>query len=117
MLVALTLLEEYADSFQRDLTAEIKGHIKLGHFDFNDRYSLLEREVLVDLLFKSMKLNRPEDFMRRFKQALVDMNSQFREIRATRKKLFDWDITETGCDIDLELGQSYQEVDWDTVAA
>jgi hypothetical protein len=113
----LVLLLEYAWSFERDVPSYIrhyvlarKSHLVYGH-------SIMQREQLVEHLVGG--LDHPLSFrytykyVEWFKEALDDMDKQYLEIRAARRALFDYDIKEPGCSIDLELWRCDEMINWE----
>ena len=113
---ALTLLlEDFAKSFNRDMPAMTRYHIRSCQRKFNLSYSTQPREVLLKQISDCLEdqySSTGDDFVKWFKAAMDDMDSQYLQIRASRKALFDHDTGNWGCDLDLELWRCDEMVDW-----
>jgi hypothetical protein len=111
---ALLHLEEYASTFKRCQTLSMQILIRMNPRKFDVAYAGLPRERLMkDLgdLLETSPCNRHE-FLKMFKQAVDDMDSQYFEIRRARKALFDFDTEDPKCDIKLDDLQCEDMIDW-----
>jgi hypothetical protein len=92
----MILLEDYAQSFSRDVPLSTRINIRSSQHKFDAAYASLERESILKRLSgilenDDFQMNTPLKFVELFKQAVDDMDMQYLEIRKARKELFDYD--------------------------
>jgi hypothetical protein len=113
----LVLLLEYAWSFERDVPSYIRHYVlaRKSHLEYG--HSIMKREKLVEHLVGGLEhplsFRYTYKYVEWFKEALDDMDKQYLEIRAARRALFDYDIKEPGCNIDLELWRCDEMINWE----
>jgi hypothetical protein len=93
---ALLLLEDYAQSFVRDVPLATRINIRERQTKFECAYAFLERETLLKRLSSilandNLKITGSDEFFELFKLAVDDMDKQYLVIRKARKELFDCD--------------------------
>lgn len=102
--VAIILLEEYVESFKRDLPFEIKVQVRANRKLFEEKYACTKRKRIMKQLEIAIEHSDFESFEKVYKEGVDDADEQYLEIRAARKCLLDFDfLGETGC-IDTTLG-------------
>ncbi|ESZ94286.1 hypothetical protein SBOR_5354 [Sclerotinia borealis F-4128] len=119
---ALVVLEEYAESFVRDIPHETRKQIARIRFEYQGHYDIMEREVAIRKLQKMVvDISGDLDYaILRFKEiykiAANDMQKQYLEIRKARNGLFRDDVMgevwECPIDLRMETGMEDQEIDW-----
>ncbi|TGO49884.1 hypothetical protein BCON_0197g00160 [Botryotinia convoluta] len=94
---ALVVLEEYAESFSRDIPLETRRQIALVRYEYYGHYEIMEREVAIRKLQK-MVVDMPQpfdeaavEFKKLYMLAANDMQKQFLEIRRARRRLVEDD--------------------------
>lgn len=111
----MSLLEDYAKSFERDMPLSVKILIREQKRRFESYYDCLPRDQALKRL-GTMLLHRDwREFVHYFKIAVDNMDTQYLEIRASRKESFKHDLgalDQRGCDIDLEMNRCDEMVDW-----
>ena len=53
-----------------------------------------------------------ESFFKCYRQAVDELDAHFLQIRKTRKAIFDYDLNDPGCEIDLGFGRCDEMIDW-----
>lgn len=102
LVKAMFYLEDYADTFVRDVPRATRGNIRVMQPGFDVYYSALPREEMLNRMsgMLSRLVNEPYgemchkvvcQFIRYFKTMVDDMDNQYLEIRQARKSLFDFD--------------------------
>lgn len=89
---AMTLLQDYSASFDRDMPPGVKNYIQQDQAAFDKLYSQLEPKLLVNKAHLSTVTLDCEDFAGCYQAAVDSLNIQYFEIRKARKALFDADI-------------------------
>ncbi|ATZ52987.1 hypothetical protein BCIN_08g06010 [Botrytis cinerea B05.10] len=117
---ALVVLEEYADSFTRDIPHETRRQIALIRYEYHGHYEIMEREVAIHKL-QNMVIDMPRpydeaavEFKRLYMLAANDMQRQFLEIRRARRQLVEDDIVRGRREfpVDFSMGLEDGEIDW-----
>ncbi|ESZ93171.1 hypothetical protein SBOR_6450 [Sclerotinia borealis F-4128] len=98
---ALVLLEEYAESFTRELDPSTKSAIRVGGALFKARYELLPRELWLKGCDIAYQLRDTDKFFLHFRSAVEDMDRQYREMLEARALLFEWDLSDTIPDVEI----------------
>jgi hypothetical protein len=109
--MALRLLEQYKNAFARDVPKHVTerieqyGHQKLADQSWGDVNVIVDRALMT--LKTSHGESKPcwEEFLRLFNQAITLLDENFSAIRKARLSLFDGDVTDRRCDIDLDLNR------------
>ncbi|RDL31999.1 uncharacterized protein BP5553_09401 [Venustampulla echinocandica] len=91
-VTAIILLEDYGASFGRDMPRRIRSYIRQKLPKFNELYSGLKSEMLLNEAAKALETEDLSYFVERYQAAVDELNIQYFEIRAARKTLFDCDI-------------------------
>lgn len=112
--LALTYLEDYAAAFNRDLTRTIRAQINKGRRLFENHYSSLPRDSLINQISKEVEVGKNRHFLRMFSSAVDMCDMQYLEILRARKKLFEYDGLDPECVIDLKSNRSEEMIDWNT---
>lgn len=107
------LLESYAKAFTRDLTPDVAVIIRLHQESFDARYADLPREQLLRKLSKAVSLQDWVSWQGVFKKVVDDMEEQYLCIEKARKALFDFDVADRGCDIDIDSSKSDERISWE----
>ncbi|KAE9373633.1 hypothetical protein N431DRAFT_465912 [Stipitochalara longipes BDJ] len=110
-------LEEYAQSFVRDVPLATRVTIRKIQHKFNSAYASLEREVRLKHLSSILEndifdARAAIEFAEVFKQAMDDMDKQYLEIRKARKQLFECDDGDYERTIDPEMWKCDEMVVW-----
>jgi hypothetical protein len=114
---ALLLLEDYAQSFIRDVPLATRINIRKRQPKFDSAYAFLERETLLKrldglLVNNNLKIAGSDKFLELFKLAVDNMDKQYLVIRKARKELFDCDDDTYERVIDPELWKCDEMVNW-----
>jgi hypothetical protein len=115
---ALLILEDYAQSFVRDVPLATRINIRKRQAKFDCAYAFLERETLLKRLSSivvndNLKITGSDKFFELFKLAVDNMDKQYLMIRKTRKELFDCDGDTYERVIDPELWKCDEMVNWE----
>ncbi|KAH8767724.1 hypothetical protein F5882DRAFT_509874 [Hyaloscypha sp. PMI_1271] len=115
---ALLLLEDYAQSFVRDVPLATRINIRERQTKFECAYAFLERETLLKRLSSilandNLKITGSDKFFELFKLAVDNMDKQYLVIRKARKELFDCDDDTYERVIDPELWRCDEMVNWE----
>jgi hypothetical protein len=113
---ALTFLEKLARSFDRDMTPEIRLNIRKNPNLYSLSYDHLPRENRSKETGLALARGNGDafvDFVEWFQEVANDMMEQYREIRNTRKALFDFDVWERGTSIFVDDGRDEKPLDWE----
>lgn len=95
------------------MTAPVKQQMAAGDL-YRMFFKLQAREINLTTLERSYDYKDWTRYVEIFKQLVNDMDTQYLEIRAARKALFDHDtLGERGCDIDCESWRCDEKVKWD----
>ncbi|TGO70545.1 hypothetical protein BELL_0708g00010 [Botrytis elliptica] len=117
---ALVVLEEYAESFTRDIPLETRRQIALIRYEYYGHYEVMEREVAIRKL-QEMVVEMPQpfeeaavEFRRLYVLAANDMQRQFLEIRRARRRLIEDDSVRGKREfpVDFSMGLEDGEIDW-----
>ncbi|TGO31913.1 hypothetical protein BHYA_0382g00060 [Botrytis hyacinthi] len=113
----LVWLENYAESFDRDLTTGTKVAICRLNGQYEKRFELLPREIAIKKCTNAYRGGDVEGFVANFKCAVNDMDTQYLAIRNARKRLFEWDLKGSGhtAEIDVEPIRCDEKIAWDKV--
>jgi hypothetical protein len=125
LALAVILIEDLEQSFRRDMPHSTMAFIRGKQDQFELQYDVLPREALLKqmkLKFNQVMNNSTErvymenewisvvDLM---KLAVEDMEAQYLEIRAARRRLFESDIKgDSECAIDVESSRCDEKIDW-----
>jgi len=110
----LVHLEEFSKTFTRELTFEVACRIRGRQRVFDETYNSMPREIALKKVELALELDDFIGWRRWFRIAAEDMDGQFLEIRAARRRFFDCDPDgDHGCDIDLEKARTDEPIDWD----
>ncbi|KAI9646032.1 hypothetical protein NHQ30_005470 [Ciborinia camelliae] len=111
---ALVLLEEYAESFTRELDPSTKRAIRLRGDAFKIRYEFLDREIAIKKCGVAFQQRDGSRFKAEFILAVKDMDRQYREILEARQKIYEWDLDTTIRDIEIKPLPSLEDwiIDW-----
>jgi hypothetical protein len=111
---AVVHLEDYAKAFARDVPPSIRYAIRLvqSRFDVLSPCGDLVKPVSKLLGQLQISSDGQREFFRRYRKAVDALDKRFLQIRQARKDLFDYDIDNPECDIDLELGRCDEMIDW-----
>ncbi|KAF8849460.1 hypothetical protein BDZ45DRAFT_752726 [Acephala macrosclerotiorum] len=90
----LLVLEDYAASFQREMTFEVKVRYNMDKPKLDRIYSSMPREMAIDELHGLFAENDFRTFRKEFRVVFDDMEMQFMEIMEAREHLFMNDIIE-----------------------
>jgi hypothetical protein len=113
---AMVLLEEFADSFKRDMPFLIKWRYRKLQRGIEERYSITLTGQALSRLRTAFELDEFGKFEEMFRTAFEYLDGQYLEIVRVRKELFKWDaFNERGCDIEVDLSTCEERVDWDIV--
>ncbi|KAF7922035.1 uncharacterized protein EAE98_008246 [Botrytis deweyae] len=117
---ALVVLEEYAESFTRDIPLETRRQIALIRYEYYGHYEVMEREVAIRKL-QEMVVEMPQpfeeaavEFRKLYVLAANDMQRQFLEIRRARRRLIEDDSVRGKREfpVDFSMGLEDGEIDW-----
>ncbi|KAI9640198.1 hypothetical protein NHQ30_011435 [Ciborinia camelliae] len=116
----LCVLEDYADSFRRELTFHTRLSIAKMRNEFYGYYDAMEREKAIKDVYEAIKDPRRgydyESYKKGFRKAVDDMEEQLLEIQEARRGIFEDDkLGERGCDIDVNLGRVDERIVWDVL--
>ncbi|KAF7881047.1 uncharacterized protein EAF02_006938 [Botrytis sinoallii] len=113
----LVLLKYYAESFNRDLTTATKLAICRLNGRYEKRFELLPREVAIRECTNAYRGGDVKGFVVNFECAADDMDTQYFAIRDAKKRLFEWDLKESGhtAEIDVEPLRRDETNEWDKV--
>ena len=109
--MSIVLLERYEQSFRRALTLDMEADIKDGLLKVWDEHETMDREILLRRLKDKLRSKVFDDHYTDFKLAATDMENQRRVIEQTRSILFEHDITDRLCNIDVQ-DQCVEDIDW-----
>lgn len=116
---ALILLEDYVKSFERDAPLSIRAQILVqrrenpGHWAV--RFAPLDRQAYIDKLTRNVSANDSSDFLSDFRLLTDLCDDQYLEIRAARKELFKFDLSDEEkqrCGIFKESLRCAEKIDW-----
>jgi hypothetical protein len=115
---ALLLLEDYAQSFVRDVPLATRINIRKRQTKFDCAYAFLERETLLKrlssiLVNDNVKITGSGKFFELFRLAVDNMDKQYLVIRKARKELFDCDDDTYERIVDPELWKCDEMVNWE----
>ncbi|KAB8296966.1 hypothetical protein EYC80_002372 [Monilinia laxa] len=109
----LLLLEDYLASFLRDMTnLPLKLRIEYRLHEGTYSYPVLPREQLMRQIRNAYVAWDYNSFLQYFKEAVDDMDSQWREIREAKKNVFRWDSGRTLRGFDVE---DVEAIVWDEI--
>ncbi|KAB8296713.1 hypothetical protein EYC80_002133 [Monilinia laxa] len=111
---ALVYLEDYATSFNRDLTHTVRAQILSNRRLFESHYHSLTRDLLIKTLGRDTEVGQIRQFLTKYSTAVDMCDMQYLEILQARKRLFKFDGFEPECDIGLKLSRSEEMIDWNT---
>ena len=111
---ALLLLEDYALSFKREMSLQIRAVFNGLTPKLAKVFSEMPRERAIARLRHAFESRDFQSFVKDFRDASDDMDKQFLKMREARKHIFDWDINDWNCahDLDLELHRCDEMVNW-----
>jgi hypothetical protein len=112
---ALVLLQEYAESFKRDIPLEIKTEIRLHQSLYDSFYADLWINTLLQQVNTAFETRDHGKFAEYFIYAVDELDEEYLEIREARKQLFKGDIlalNQLGCDIDVDFSRCDEKVVW-----
>ncbi|KAI9646029.1 hypothetical protein NHQ30_005467 [Ciborinia camelliae] len=112
---AIILLEDYSTSFNRQLDASTKLEIRRQKNYYAADFESLYRESLMRHITAAFENHWWDRFWELYKQVVDDMDSQYLEIRAARKKLYGFDLKSTPRIIDIKPNLCDEKIDWDKV--
>ncbi|EPE33610.1 hypothetical protein GLAREA_06623 [Glarea lozoyensis ATCC 20868] len=112
-------LEGYASKL-RDACRTTASPEDLDIKNFQDRkpgapYGPLSSDKFAESITWALENENFDIFCSNYKAAVDDLDQQCLEIRNARKCLFEHDLTDRECDIDLELSRCDDMIDWDVV--
>lgn len=114
VLDATLLLEDYAKSFDRDLTHDVRKIFRLHQDVITGKYEDLQREQEMCKMDKALKAGDVWQWADSFHSAMGDMEEQFMTMRRARAHIFDFDgpeIVDRGCDIDVKADSGDDSID------
>lgn len=111
---ALMLVEDYTKAFERDMPSTMRVRTRLMQPDLDNAFWTSSRGRALDDLTKLFQSSDHggREFTETFKDLVYDLDCQYLEIRSARKKLFDHDTEDTGCDIDPESWRCDEHINW-----
>jgi len=113
---AFDLLQKYAASFTRDAPQNILAFMASQKPRLDSYYEHMPREIVMKRLKFLQASGDYAQFIKFFKAAVNDMDTQWLHIRGARKGLFRFDLlNQPGCDIDLEIYRCDERIDWNVV--
>ncbi|KAI9646031.1 hypothetical protein NHQ30_005469 [Ciborinia camelliae] len=114
---ALVLLQNYAESFARELTLGTKIAILRQGGSYEKRFENLPREIALRECIESYNNLNDKRFIANFKLAFDDMDAQYLEIQRARKELFQWDLKNprSFTDVKIHYLRCDEKVEWDKV--
>ncbi|KAI9640203.1 hypothetical protein NHQ30_011441 [Ciborinia camelliae] len=110
--LALVHLEDYAASFNRELTLPIRAQIRSNRRLFESHYSCLTRDRLIEQLLNETDVGNTRHFLSKYRTAFDLCDMQYIEILQARKKLFQFEGSDPKCDLDLKLNRSEEMIRW-----
>jgi hypothetical protein len=138
--IAIILIEDLANSFRREMPHSTKASIRPRQEEFELEYDFLPRQTLLTELrlkykqviqhYRTRSWDGPDgwfrdsnknqgypnglhSFIESLKLVVKDMEAQYLEIRAARRRLFESDIKEDSeCVIDVESYRCDEKIDW-----
>jgi len=114
---AYVVLEDYANSFRRDMPRHTRVRIRGMQRKFDLKYDNLPREILLKQLTAILEHHNNwrgrTEFLRVFRAAHDDMDSQYQSISHARSTLFENDLQSTS-DIDLKQWEQSGKLVWKT---
>ena len=117
---AMTLVEEYAEAFKRDMPMEIKKKKKKKNIRrhqrlFNSFYAGSTCETFLRQLREAFDIADWRRFVSLFRSTVSNLDAHFLLILRTRRQLFEEDdlsLDSVGCNIVSELSRSREEINW-----
>ena len=109
------VLEDYARAFARDMPEYLRIDIRSNKRAFESGYSILCLNRIIDhlgLLLENGYTTDAQEYNQYFKFAVDELDKQYLQMRAARKALFEHDIGDWGCELDLQLSLADEMIDW-----
>jgi hypothetical protein len=108
------VLEDYAGAFRRSTTKETEIQMRILGKKYTSRYAFMPRELNMAQISQAFDNGDFDNILEGFRCAVDDMDTQYLEMRAARKKIFEFDIlNERGCSINVEdCTLSDERINW-----
>lgn len=113
MAVALVAVEQYAESFIRDMPESIELYVRANRHKVNSGYAFLPWRSRIRLLNEYLdNFARSNAIAQELTVAINELDAEYLRLREARKRLFEHDKGDWGCEIDLQLGLCDDKIGW-----
>jgi hypothetical protein len=112
---AMTLVEEYAETFKRDMPMQMKKDIRRHQRIFDSFYAGSTCETLMGQLREAFDIGDWRRFVNLFRSTTSNLDTKYLSILRARKNLFEEDdlsLNSVGCNINFELSLTDEEINW-----